>query len=135
MLWANEMVMRWAGALTGDRCVFVAVVLDNCRSVMVGVDVDGVEVVGQQGRVNKVRIPNDDGISLLTTGVGGGDVGRMLGVGGGSSATLPSRSVQRDWMASILAGGVSWMPAMAAVSLVVALMILLVAVIFRTGVA
>jgi hypothetical protein len=59
----------------------------------------------------------------------------MLGVGGGGSAILPSRSVQRDWMASILSGGVSWMPAMAAVSLVVALMILLVADISRTGMA
>ncbi len=35
----------------------------------------------------------------------------MLGVGGGSGATLPSRSVQRDWMAYILFGGASWMPA------------------------
>jgi hypothetical protein len=59
----------------------------------------------------------------------------MLGVGGGSGATLPSRSVQRDWMASILLGGASWMPAMAAVSLVVVLMILLVAVISGTGMA
>ncbi len=75
------------------------------------------------------------GSSLLTTGVGGGGVGRMLGVGGGSGATLPSRSLQRDWMASILSGGASWMPAMAAVSLVVASMILLVAVISRTGMA
>jgi hypothetical protein len=61
--------------------------------------------------------------------VGGGGVGRMLGVGGGSAATSPSRSVQRDWIASILSGGASWMPAMAAASLVVALMILLVVVI------
>jgi hypothetical protein len=60
------------------------------------------------------------GSSLSTTGVGGEGVGRMLGVGGGSGATLPTRSVQRDWMASILLGGVSWMPAMLAVSLVVA---------------
>jgi hypothetical protein len=75
------------------------------------------------------------GSYLLTTGVGGGGVGRMLGVGGGSGATLPSRSVQRDWMASILLDGVSWMPAMAAVSLVVALMTLMVAVISETGMA
>ncbi len=40
------------------------------------------------------------GSSFLTTGAGGGGVGRMLGVGGGSSATSPSRSVQRVWMAS-----------------------------------
>jgi hypothetical protein len=75
------------------------------------------------------------GSSSLTTWVGGGGVGRMLGVGGESGATLPSRSAQRDWMASILSGGASWMPAMAAVSLVVASMILLVAVISGTGMA
>ncbi len=59
----------------------------------------------------------------------------MLGVGGGSSATLPSRSVQRDWVDSIFLGGASWMPAMAAVSLVVALMILSVTFISGTGMA
>ncbi len=75
------------------------------------------------------------GSSSLTTGVDGGGVGIMLGVGGGNGATLPSRSVQRDWMASILLGGASWTPAMAAVSLAVALMILLVAVISGTGMA
>ncbi len=75
------------------------------------------------------------GSSSLTTGVGGGGVGRMLDGGGESSATSPSRSVQRDWMASILSGGASWMPAMAAASLVVALMILSVAVIFGDGMA
>jgi hypothetical protein len=42
----------------------------------------------------------------------------MLGIG----------SVQKDWIASILLGGASWTPAMVAVSLVVASMILLVAV-------
>jgi hypothetical protein len=36
------------------------------------------------------------GSSLLTTDEGGGGVGRMLGVGGGSGATSPSRSVQRN---------------------------------------
>ena len=46
--------------MTGDRYVVVAVVLDNCRSVAVGVVADGVEVVGWQGRLNKLRIPNDD---------------------------------------------------------------------------
>jgi hypothetical protein len=68
-------------------------------------------------------------------GVGGRGVGRMLGVGGGSGATLPSRSVQRDWMASILSGGASWTPAMVVVSLVVAPMILSVAVFSGTGMA
>ncbi len=73
--------------------------------------------------------------SLSTTGVGGGGVGRMLGVGGGSGATLPSRSVQRDWMASILLGRASWMPAMVAVSFCVASMILTVTVISGTRMA
>jgi hypothetical protein len=59
----------------------------------------------------------------------------MLGDGGGSSATLPSKSVQRDWMASILLGGASWMTAMAAVSLVEASMIPFVAAISGTGMA
>jgi hypothetical protein len=75
------------------------------------------------------------GQSPLTSGVSGGGVGGVLGFGGGSGATSPSRSVQRDWMASILSGGTSWMPAMVAVSLAVALMILLVAVISGTGMA
>ncbi len=35
------------------------------------------------------------GSSMSTNGAGGAGVGRMLGVGGGSGATLPSRSVQR----------------------------------------
>ncbi len=47
------------------------------------------------------------GSSLLAAEMGGGGVGRMLGVGGESGATLPSRSLQRDWMASISLGGVS----------------------------
>jgi hypothetical protein len=59
----------------------------------------------------------------------------MLGAGGGSGATLPRRRVQRDWIASILSGGASWMPAMAAMSLVVASMILSVAVISGTKMA
>jgi hypothetical protein len=62
-------------------------------------------------------------------------VGRMLSAGGGSGATSPSRRVQRDWMAFILLGDASWMPAMVAVILTVASMILLVAVIARTGMA
>jgi hypothetical protein len=75
------------------------------------------------------------GSSSSTTGVGGEEVGRLLVVSGGRGATLPSRSVQRDWMASTLLGGASWTPAMVAVSLVVALMILLVALISGTGMA
>jgi hypothetical protein len=59
----------------------------------------------------------------------------MLGDGGVSGATLPSRIVQRDWMASILLGIASWTPAVAAVSLDVASMILSVAVISGTGMA
>ncbi len=66
------------------------------------------------------------GLSLSISGVGRGGVGRMLSVGGGSGTILPSRSVQRDWMASILLGGAPWMPVMSAVGLVVVLMILLV---------
>ncbi len=57
----------------------------------------------------------------------------MLKAGGGSSATLPSRRVRRGWMASILLGAASWMPAMALVSLSVASMILLVAIISVSG--
>ncbi len=68
------------------------------------------------------------GVSLFINGVGGGGAGRILGVGGVGGAILPSRSVQRDWMASVSSGGASWMPAIVAVSLVVASMILLVAV-------
>jgi hypothetical protein len=59
----------------------------------------------------------------------------MLGAGGGSGATLPSRRVRRDWMASILLGGASWMPATVAISLSVVSMILLVDVISGTGMA
>jgi hypothetical protein len=58
------MVMRWAGALTGDRCVVLAVVLNDCRSVAVGVDDVGVEVVDWQVRLNKLRIPNDNGFNI-----------------------------------------------------------------------
>jgi hypothetical protein len=47
--------------LTGDRVVVVAVVLDEGRSVAVGVDVVGVDLGGQQSRLNKLRIPSDDG--------------------------------------------------------------------------
>ncbi len=75
------------------------------------------------------------GLSLSINWVGDGGVGRMLGVSGGSGAILPSRSMQRDWMASILLVSASWTPAMAALSLLVASMILLVAVISRTGMA
>ncbi len=54
----------------------------------------------------------------------------MHGAGGGSVATLPSRSV---WRISL--GGASWMPAMAVVSLAVASMILSVAIVSGTGMA
>ncbi len=64
------------------------------------------------------------GLLMLIKGGGTCGVGRMLGGGGGSGATTPSRRVRRDWMASTLLGGASWMPAMAAVSLSVASMIL-----------
>ncbi len=47
--------------MTGDWVVIVTDVLDNGRSVAVGVDVVGVDVGGQQGRLNKLRIPIDDG--------------------------------------------------------------------------
>ncbi len=47
--------------MTGDRVVVLAVILDNGRSVAVGVDDVSVEVGGPQGRLNKLRIPNDDG--------------------------------------------------------------------------
>ncbi len=47
--------------MTGDRVVINAVILDDGGSVAVGVDVICVDVGGQQGRLNKLRIPNDDG--------------------------------------------------------------------------
>jgi hypothetical protein len=40
-------------------------------------------------------------LSSLTTGVGGGGVGGMLSVGGGSGATSPSR---------IVCKGIGWLP-------------------------
>jgi hypothetical protein len=69
------------------------------------------------------------GLSMSTMGVRNRRVGRMLDAGGGSGATLP------DWVASIFLGGASWIPAMAAVSLVVASMIQSVAVISGTRMA
>ncbi len=59
----------------------------------------------------------------------------MLGAGGGSGATLSSRRVLRDWMASISSGGASWIPAMAVVSIDVVSMILSVAINSGTGMA
>ena len=47
------------GALTGDRCLVVTIVFDNCRSVAGEVAVVSVEVVGWQGKLNKLRIPNE----------------------------------------------------------------------------
>jgi hypothetical protein len=63
---------------------------------------------------------------LLMSTQGGGNCGggRKHGAHGGSSATSPRRKVQKDWISSVLSGGASWMPAMAAVSLAVASMIL-----------
>ena len=49
------------GALTADRVLIVAVGLDNGSSVAVGVDVVCVDIGGRQGRLNKLRIPNDCG--------------------------------------------------------------------------
>jgi hypothetical protein len=59
--WANATVMKWVCAVIEDGWVIVIVVLNNCRSVVVGADVVGVMVEGRQGRLNKLRIPNDDG--------------------------------------------------------------------------
>jgi hypothetical protein len=52
------------------------------------------------------------GLPMSTMGVSTGGVGRIFGAGGWSGATLPSRRVRRDWMASISSGGASWTPAM-----------------------
>jgi hypothetical protein len=59
--WANAMVMKGSRAMIEDRWVVVSVLLNDCRSVVVGADVVGVMVEGRQGRLNKLRIPNDDG--------------------------------------------------------------------------
>jgi hypothetical protein len=59
-------------------------------------------------------------LSSVVTMAGG--EGRMRGAGGGIGKDFPSRRVRRDWMVVILLGGASWMPAMVAVSLVVASM-------------
>ncbi len=53
------------GCVDWGRCVAVAAVLDNCKGVAVGVDVVSVEVVGWQGRLNKLRISNDDGFIFV----------------------------------------------------------------------
>jgi hypothetical protein len=51
---------------------------------------------GWQGRLDKLRIPNDDGFVYVNKGGGSLRSRKMLGAGGGSSATSPSRSVWRD---------------------------------------
>ncbi len=40
-------------------------VLNDCRGVAVGAAVVGVVVVGRQGRLNKLWIPNDDGFVFV----------------------------------------------------------------------
>ncbi len=47
--------------MTGDRVIIITIVLKNDRSVAVGVDIVGAKVGVQQGRLNKLRILNDDG--------------------------------------------------------------------------
>ncbi len=59
------MLPRGAGAVTGDRWVFVAVVLNNCRGVVVEDNAIGVVVMGRQGGLNKLWIPNDDGFVFV----------------------------------------------------------------------
>jgi hypothetical protein len=39
--------------------------LDDCRGVLVREDVIGVVVVSRQGRLNKLRIPNNDGFVFV----------------------------------------------------------------------
>jgi hypothetical protein len=68
--WANKMVIRCLGALTGDRCVVVTIGLHDCRGVAVAVDVIDVEVVGRQGRLNKLRILNDEGFIFVNQKIG-----------------------------------------------------------------
>ncbi len=43
------------------RCVVITVALNNGRSVAVGDDVICVVFEGWQGRLDKLRTPNDDG--------------------------------------------------------------------------
>jgi hypothetical protein len=133
--WATVMVMRWACAVNGGRCSVVTVHFNNCRSVVVGVDVVGIVFEGRWRWPNLLGVPNDDGFIDVNQGASTGGVRRMLGAGGGSGATLLSRRMWRVWMASILLGGASWMPAMAEVSRSVASMIMLVAVISGIGMA
>jgi hypothetical protein len=53
-------VAEGAGAVTRNRWVIAVVVLNDCRGVVVRANVIGVVVVGRQGRLNKLWIPNDD---------------------------------------------------------------------------
>jgi hypothetical protein len=64
------MVTRWARAVIGDRCIIVTVVLNDGRSVAVGDDVVGDVFEGRQGRLDKLRIPNDDGFDYVNQGGG-----------------------------------------------------------------
>ncbi len=129
------MVSRCVCAVNEGRCVIVTVIFNNCRSVAVGADVVGIVIERRRRWLNFLGVPNDDGFVDVDQGVSTGGGGRMLGDGGGSSATLLSRRVWRDFMASTSLGGASWMPAIMAVSLSVVSMILSVAVISRTGMA
>ncbi len=133
--WANVLVTRRACAVNEGRHVIIIVVFNNCRSVAVGADVVGIVFDGRRSLVNFLGAQIMMGLSMSTKGVSTGGVGRMLGAGGGSGATFPSRRVQKDWMASISSEGVFWMPTIVAVSLSVVLIILLVAVISGTGMA
>jgi hypothetical protein len=58
---ANEMVMRWAHAVIGDRCVVVTVIFNNFRHVAVGDDVIDIVFEGRWRRLDYLWIPNDDG--------------------------------------------------------------------------
>ncbi len=121
--------------MNGGRCVVVTVLFNDCRSVMVGTDVVGIVFERWQRQLNFLGVPNDDWFVNVNHGGKTGGVGRKLGAGGGSGATLPSRRVRRDCTASILSGGASLIPAMAVVSLAVASMIWLLAVISGTEMA
>ncbi len=133
--WVNVMVTRWACAVNGGRHDVVTVIINDCKSVSVGANVMGIMFERRQRHLNFLGIQMMMGLLMLTMRVSTGGVEKTLGVGGGSGTTLPSRRVRKDWMASNSSGGASWIPAMAAMSLIVSLMILLVAIISGTGMA
>jgi hypothetical protein len=66
--WANEMVMRWACAVIGDRWVIVIVIFNDCRSDAVGADVVGIVFEGRLRGLNFLGIPNDDGFVDVNQG-------------------------------------------------------------------